>query len=127
MADAAEPDRAIVALCPYANPQLVFLLAPDLRLLSVRGDGMTAPAISAFRLQTEHPAILRLRHPLAPRRFMGVTQDGQGGPRGCVIFEGLGQTKLDLLERVELDPASLPPSFHIAAAVSCGAPPGSGV
>lgn len=122
-ADTAEPGRAIVALCPFANPQLVFLLAPDLRPLSVRGDGMTAPAISAFRLQTEHPAILRLRHPLAPRRFMGVTQDGTDAPGGCVIFGSLGQTRLDLLERVELTPSALPPSFHIAAAELCAAAP----
>jgi len=121
IADTAEPDRAIAALCPYANPQLVFLLAPDLRPLSVRGDGMRGPAISAFRLQTEHPAILRLRHPLAPRRFMGVTQDGQGAPRGCVIFDSLGQARLDLLESVELKPPSLPRSFHIAAAELCEA------
>jgi Glycosyl transferase family 2 len=121
MEDAAEPDRAIVALCPYANPQLVFLLAPDLRVLSVRGDGLKSVAISAFRLQTEHPSIVRLRHPLAPRRFMGVTQDGQGAPRGCVIFESLGQNKLDLLERVEVNPGALPPSFHVAAAELCAA------
>ena len=119
MADAAEPDRAIVAVCPYANPQLVFLLVPDLRPLSVHGDGMSGPAISAFRMQTEHPAVLRLRHPLAPRRFMGVTQDGEGGPRGCVTFESLGQTRLDLLQRVEVNPAALPPSFHTAAAELC--------
>jgi Glycosyl transferase family 2 len=123
MADTAEPGRAIVALCPYANPQLVFLLAPDLRPLSVRGDGMAGPVISAFRLQTEHPAILRLRHPLAPRRFMGVTEDGPDASRGDVIFESLGQTMLDLLERVELTPAALPPSFHIAAAELCAAVP----
>jgi hypothetical protein len=120
MAETPSAD-AIVALFPDANRQLVFLLAPDLRPLHVRGDGISAPAISAFRLQTENPEALRLRHPLVPQRFLGVTPVGAGAPNGCALFDSLGGGPLDLFSPMPLDQATLPPDVLRAAAEICAA------
>jgi hypothetical protein len=120
MGDAASPD-ALFALFPDDNRQLVFLLAPDLRKLAMRGDGMVGPAISAFRLQTDNQAVIRLRHPLSPQRFVGVTQPGAGGANGCVIFDSLGTGPLDRFELVGVDPAGVPEVVIELATELCGA------
>ncbi len=112
---------ALVAVIPEANRQLVFLLAPDLRPIEVRGDGLTAPAVSAFRLQTDQPGVTRLRHPLTPQRFLGVTQKGAGGPDGCVIFDSAGTGPLDRFELVRIDNAALPPAVLQVAGEICAA------
>jgi len=113
--------NALVAIIPDANQQLTFLMAPDLRPLSVRGDGLVSPAISAFRLQTGEPATLRLRHPLVPARFMAVTPPGLGSPDGIVIFDSPGTGPLDRFEAIRADPTALSPDFLQAAAELCAA------
>ncbi len=119
----AEPGMAdaLIAIMPDAHRQLVFLLAPDLRPLTVRGDGMVSPAITAFRLQTETPGMLRLRHPLVPARFMAVTTPGLGGPDGIVIFDNPGADPLARFEPIRADTKSLSPDFLQAAAEICAA------
>jgi hypothetical protein len=114
-------DDALVAVLPDSNHQLVFLLAPDLRALEVRGDGLNAVAISAFRLQTEQPGVMRLRHPLAPQRFLGVTPPGAGGPDGRVIFDSVGAGPLDRFEILRMAAANLSPAFLQVAAEICAA------
>lgn len=85
----------LIAIIPEANPQFLFLMAPDLRPIEIQSDGLQSVAISALRLQTDRPNVVRLRHPLAPARFMAVTRPGEGGPEGCVVFDSMGQTMLD--------------------------------
>jgi hypothetical protein len=114
-------EDALVAVLPDGNHQLAFLLAPDLRALEVRGDGLNAIAISAFRLQTDQPGVTRLRHPLAPQRFLGVTPPGVGGPDGRVIFDSAGAGPLDRFETVRMTAANLSPAFVQAAAEICAA------
>jgi hypothetical protein len=120
MCDEGAPD-SLVAVLPDGNHQLVFLLAPDLRAIEARGDGMNAIAISAFRLQTEQPCVMRLRHPLAPQRFFGVTPPGAGGPEGRVIFDSTGAGPLDRFEIVRMTAANLPASFLQVATEICAA------
>jgi hypothetical protein len=120
MGEETSPD-ALVALYPDGNRQLIFLLAPDMRPIEARGDGMTAPAISAFRLQTETPGVTRLRHPLAPQRFLGVTAPGAGGPDGCVLFDSTGAGPLDRFEAMRMDVSTLPPCLVHVAAEICAA------
>ncbi len=119
----AEPGiaDALIAIIPNANRQLVFLLAPDLRPLTVHGDGMVSPAITAFRLQTDNPGILRLRHPLVPARFMAVTTPGLGGPDGIVVFDNPGAGPLARFEPIRADTTALSPDFLQAAAEICAA------
>jgi hypothetical protein len=120
MAALADTGRALIAVVPDDNRQLCFLMAPDLRPIDIRADGMLAVAISAFRMQTDSSAI-RLRHPLSPVRFMAVTQPGQGAPDGCVIFDSHGRGRLDLFEPMEVGTAVLSEAFLGAAAELCAA------
>jgi hypothetical protein len=113
--------EALVAIFPDANRQICFLLAQDLRPIAVRADGLRATTISAYRLQTDTPGAIRLRHPLTPIRFLAVTQHGQGAPEGLVVFDGLGNSRLDLFEPAPFDPAALSPAFLAAAAELCAA------
>jgi hypothetical protein len=119
MAEAPEPGEALVAMIPDTNRQLCFLMAQDLRAIAVQSDGMRSIAVSAYRLQTPDAALIRLRHPLSPARFLGVTAPGQGAPEGCVIFDSLGRTRLDQFEPLAIEAASLPPQFLSAAAEIC--------
>jgi hypothetical protein len=112
--------QALIAIIPDSNRQLCFLVAPDLRAMDVRSDGMTAIAISAFRLQTDSGAF-KLRHPLAPVRFMAATMPGQGAPDGCVIFDSLGQGKLDLFMPEPIDRDAVPEPVRALAAEICAA------
>jgi hypothetical protein len=121
MADEPAAADALIAMFPDANRQLCFLMAPDLRPIAVQSDGMRGIAISAYRLQTPDAALIRLRHPLSPLRFLGVTAPGQGAPDGCVIFDSLGRTRLDVFEPLPVDPATLPAPFLEAAAEICAA------
>lgn len=121
LADVPDPVRAMVAVLPSANPQLALLMTPDLRPVGIRADGLRSPALSAFRMQTETARVMRLRHPLAPRRFLGVTVEALGTSRGEVVFDSLGQTHFELFEQCALDPAGLPPSLHVAIAELCAA------
>jgi hypothetical protein len=120
MLPAAYRDHALLAIIPDANPQLIFLVAPDLHPIDIRADGMQAIAISAFRLQTETPAI-RLRHPLAPVRFLAATLPGQGAPDGCVLFNSLGRGKLDLFTPEPVNAADVPEPVRQLAAEICAA------
>jgi hypothetical protein len=113
--------EALIAIFPHANRQLCFVMAQDLHPIAIRADGLRAPAISAYRLQTDNPAAIRLRHPLTPIRYLAVTQHGQGAPDGLVIFDGLGNTRLDLFEPAPFDAALLSPPFLAAAAELCAA------
>jgi hypothetical protein len=121
MAESPSSAETLVAVIPDANRQICFLMAPDLRPLTVQSDGMRAIAISAYRLQTEDAALIRLRHPLAPLRFLGVTMPGQGAPDGCVIFDSLGRSRLDVFEPLPIDPATLTAAFLQVAAELCAA------
>jgi hypothetical protein len=120
MGEDGSPD-ALFALIPDANRQLVLLIAPDLRPLQLRGDGMVSPAISGFRLQTDNPGLTRLRHPLAPQRFLGVTGPGAGGSNGCVIFDSAGTGPLDRFEIVRADPGCVPGGVFQIATEICAA------
>jgi len=120
MADRADSARALIAIVPDDNRQLCFLLAPDLRPIDIRADGLLAIAISAFRMQSDGPAI-RLRHPLSPVRFMAVTMPGQGAPDGCVIFDSQGRGRMDQFDPIAVDRAALSPAFLQAAAEICAA------
>jgi hypothetical protein len=120
MLPAAYRDHALLAIVPDANPQLCFLVAPDLHPIDIRADGLLAIAISAFRLQTETTAI-RLRHPLAPVRFLAATMPGQGAPDGCVLFNSLGRGKLDMFTPEPMDPADVPEPVQQLAAEICAA------
>lgn len=121
MADAPSPAETLIAVIPDGNRQICFLLAPDLRPLAVQSDGMRSIAISAYRLQTEDAALIRLRHPLAPVRYLGVASPGQGAPEGCVIFDSLGRSRLDVFEPLPMDPATLSQTFLQVAAELCAA------
>ncbi len=119
MAAHPAPGEALIAVFPDANRQLCFLMAQDLRPLAVRADGLRGVAISAFALQTDNPGLIRLRHPLASIRFLAVTQHGQGAPDGLVVFDGLGNTRLDQFASAPFDAATLSPAFLAAAAELC--------
>lgn len=119
MAAQPEGEQALVAVFPDANPQTCFLMAQDLRPVAVQYDGMRGMAVSAFRLQSGDPALIRLRHPLSPGRFLGVTPVGHGAPDGCVIFDSLGRTRLDLFEPMAIEAERLPAAFLQAAAELC--------
>ncbi len=119
MADTQGAADTLIAMVPDANKQICFLMAADLRPLSVQADGMRSVAISAYRLQTADPALIRLRHPLAPLRFLAVTPAGHGAPDGCVIFDSLGRTRLDIFEPLPVDRATLGLDFLAAAAELC--------
>jgi hypothetical protein len=116
----ADAAQALIAIIPDLNKQLCFVMAPDCRPLDVRGDGMRAVAISAFRVQNE-TAGLKLRHPLSPVRFMAVTMPGQGAPDGCAIFDSLGRGKLDVFTPVQLDIEAVPAEVKRVAAEICAA------
>ncbi len=118
MAGPAAGGHAMIGMIPDDNRQVVFLLAPDLRPVDVRADGMMSIAISAFRMQTEATAF-RMRHPLSPVRFVAVTMPGQGAPDGCVIFDGQGRGRLDHFEPVPIEAAALPDRFLAVAAEIC--------
>jgi hypothetical protein len=120
MLPATYRDHALLAIIPDANPQLIFLVSPDLHPIDIRADGLLAVALSAFRLQTETPAI-RLRHPLAPVRFLAATMPGQGAPDGCVLFNSLGRGKLDLFTPEPLEAADVPEPVRQLAAEICAA------
>ena len=121
MAACPAPGEALIAMFPDANRQLCFLMAQDLRVISVQSDGMRGPAVSAYRLQSENAALIRLRHPLSPQRYVAVTGQGQGAPDGCVIFDGIGRSRLDLFEPLPIEAGSLPKPFLQAAAEICAA------
>jgi hypothetical protein len=112
--------RALVAIVPDANRQLCFLAAPDGSSFEVRGDGMMAVCVSAFRVQAQGGG-LKLRHPLSPVRFMAATMPGQGAPDGCVIFDSLGRGKLDLFTETALDRGEVPTPVQGLAAEICAA------
>jgi hypothetical protein len=119
MATRPAPGEALIAIFPNANRQLCFLLAQDVHPIAIRADGLRAAAISAYRLQTENAAAIRLRHPLTPIRYLAVTQHGHGAPEGLVVFDGLGNTRLDQFEPMPFDAAILSAPFLAAAAELC--------
>ncbi len=121
MAAAAPRGAALVAMIPDANKQLCFLMAQDLRAVSVRSDGMASIVVSAYRLQSENAALIRLRHPLSPQRYLGVTPQGHGAPDGCVIFDSLGRNRLDLFEPLRVDAGEFSSQFLQVAAEICAA------
>jgi hypothetical protein len=121
MAASPAPGQALIAVIPDANRALCFLMAQDLRLISVQSDGMESVAVSAYRLQSENAALIRLRHPHSPQRYLGVTPAGHGAPDGCVIFDSLGRNRLDLFEPLAIDASELPRPFLRAAAEICAA------
>ena len=121
MAAVPAPGASLIAMFPAANRQLCFLMAQDLRPIAVQSDGMSGVAVSAYRLQSENAALIRLRHPLAPQRYMAVTGPGQGAPDGCVIFDGIGRSRLDLFEPLPIDAGSLPAALLQVAAEICAA------
>jgi hypothetical protein len=120
MVNEAEAGLALIAIVPDANRQLCFLVAPDIRPIEMRGDGMLAVAVSAFRVQNETGG-LRLRHPLSPVRFMAVTMPGQGAPDGCVIFDSLGRGKLDHFTPLRVAEDAVPEPVRRLAAEICAA------
>jgi hypothetical protein len=103
---------ALIAVVPPAARQLLFLLAPDLRPIEMRGDGLRAPALSGF-LVPEGQGFMRVRHPLAQRRFMSVTEPS--AERGFVRFDGPGDTALGRFRLLRLDAARVPPAVLQAA------------
>jgi hypothetical protein len=119
MSDAPDSGAVLIAMVPDENRQICFLMAQDLRPISVQADGMRGIAVSAYRLQTSDPALIRLRHPLAPMRFLAVTPAGHGAPDGCVIFDSLGRTRLDVFEPLAVDRATLSAEFLATAAELC--------
>ncbi len=121
MAGAPAPGEAVIAVFPASNRQLCFLMAQDLRVISVQSDGMAGVAVSAFRLQSENAALIRLRHPLSPQRYLGVTPQGHGAPDGCVIFDSLGRNRLDLFEPLPVDAREFSSQFMQAAGEICAA------
>ena len=98
LADVAEDGAAsaLVAVLPHANQQCLFLLAPDLQPVKLRWDAVASGAVSAFRLQTETRGVVRLRHPLVPDRYLGVTPKGADGAEGSVLFDRSGESPLDV-------------------------------
>jgi len=100
--------RALISIVPEANRQIVFLMSPTLAPIEIRGDSLLSPAISAFRLQTSIPGQMRLLHPLAAQRFVGITQPGTGGPDGCVIFDSPGTGSREHFAALPINMARLP-------------------
>jgi hypothetical protein len=121
MIEGPDVARALVAVVPHANRQILFLLAPDLAAIAVAADGMEGPLVSAFRLQTESAEALRLRHPLSPNRFLGTLHEGAGANDGYVTFDSLGQTRFDRFTLVPVQAAALPVACEQAVAELCGA------
>ncbi len=109
----AEDEARLIAVIPDANRQFCFLMAPDLHPIEAQSDGMCGPVLSAFRVQTDGPGIVRLKHPLSPTRFLGVTRPGEGSEAGCVVFDSLGQSMLDAFLLVPAQ--TVPNTARIAA------------
>lgn len=112
---ADEADGRLIAVVPDANRHFVFLMAPTLRRLEVQADGMSAAAISGVRLSAGAEDAVRIRHPLAPNRFLGVTRNGEGAPEGCVVFDSFGRSALDAFQAVECGPAEVTEGVRLAA------------
>jgi hypothetical protein len=121
MAEAPHADDTLLLMVPDSNRQLAFLFAPNLHPIEVRADGLRAAVISAFRITTEKRGEVRLRHPLAPARYLGVTPAGAGAPGGYVIFETAGRAPLDCFELLNVDAASLSDEARLLAAEICEA------
>jgi hypothetical protein len=121
MADTARADDALLLMIPDANRQLAFLFAPDLHPIEVGADGLCAPVISAFRIATEKPGEVRLRHPLSPARYLGVTPAGVAAPGGIVTFDTAGRGPLDCFTLQAVEAASLGEATKLAAAEICAA------
>jgi hypothetical protein len=116
MQDESTKATALVGMVPDDNRQVMFLLAPNLERIELRDDGLRAAALSAGVVQGETQGSIRLRHPLAPVRFLGVTAAGVGGPGGCVVFNTLGETELDRFTCVPVLATALSPQLELAAA-----------
>ncbi len=111
----------LVAILPDANRAVAFLVAPDLSPIQVHDDGVRAMAVSAFVMPEAGSDGMRLRRPLSPDRFLGVTPEGAGGPNGCVVFNTLGGGELGRFWTLPMDPRLLVPGVHAAAAELCAA------
>ena len=116
MQDESIEATALLGVVADDNRQVMFLLAPNLDRIEVRDDGLRAAALSACVVQGETQGSIRLRHPLAPVRFLGVTAAGAGGPGGCVVFNTLGETELDRYTCVPVLATALSPQLELAAA-----------
>ena len=121
MQEVFDNSRALVAVIPDANPRLLFLLAPDLRTIEMRGDGLRAAALSGFVMPNVKPPGIRIRHPLSFMRFMGVSAKGVGSPEGFVFFDGPGGAPLDVFTLLPIEPATHAPAFLAAVHELCAA------
>ena len=111
----------LVAIIPDANPRVIFLMAPDLRPIEMRGDGLNAAALSGFIVPNVKPPGIRVRHPLSFMRFMGVSAPGVGSPEGFVFFDGAGGAPLDVFTLLPSDPVTHAPAFIAAVLELCAA------
>jgi hypothetical protein len=91
------PATAVLLCVPAGGPQASFLIAADGRPISVEGDGFAGPAVSA-RLRRLADGRVELRHPLAPRRLLGVVFGAHGDRPERVLFDRVGDPVLDRLE-----------------------------
>jgi len=109
-----DPD-ALIAFIPSGARHLLFLLAPDLRPIEMRGDGLRAPALSGVIVPDAAGNGMRVRHPVQRRRFMAVTTEGAGSKNGFVLFDGLGDTPLSMFRPVRLGESAVPSALWQAA------------
>jgi hypothetical protein len=114
MAEAGDA-QALIAVVPEQARQVVFLLAPDLRPIEMRGDGLRAPALSGFVVPDWQGGGMRVRHPLQRRRCMGVTAAGVGCENGFVLFDAVGDSPFYIFRPVPLDWTAVPSAVLQAA------------
>jgi hypothetical protein len=108
MAETLDQAHAAIAIRSLAHRQLCLIMAPDGRRIAVRADGYRGLAVSAVPVQGRRPGLMRLQHPCAASRFLGVSNPGQGGPDGLVMFDSLGHGERDAFTLVPLAEHDVP-------------------
>ncbi len=120
---------AVYALVPDSNRQRCFLVAADGAPLSVLVDGLSSVAVSALRLVTDAPGLVRLKHPLSPLHYLGIADADRPHP-GELVFDTLGQTMLCVFGLLPVAPNSVPGCVREIAtelALACAPPPRAAV
>ena len=118
------PEPHVYAVAPDANRQRCFLVAADGGAFSIRVDGLCSVAVSARRLATDAPGLVRLKHPLSPLHYLGIADADRNHP-GELVFDTLGQTMQCVFGMLPVAETSVPDCVRAIASelARASAPP----